>query len=112
MQQRELFEHVRNQDARREAIAAAGRTGSPTQPIPVKSGQRLENIQASPDGRYLTFRVRDPATDRPNTQYIDYVHESGYSAVGTHEPRPVSHETWLPWASSVSTQRYRPIPYM
>ncbi len=94
VQQRELFEHVRNQDARREAIAAAGRTGSPTQPIPVKSGQRLENIQASPDGRYLTFRVRDPATDRPNTQYIDYVHESGYSAVRnarakTGEPRDV-----------------------
>jgi dipeptidyl aminopeptidase/acylaminoacyl peptidase len=85
-QQRELFEHLRQLDDRRERVAALERaeTGRP-QPIPVAAAARIDDLQLSPDGRYLTFRERTPNRRRPPTRYIDYVDESGYSRV--HEAR-------------------------
>jgi len=84
-EQRALFEHVREQERRRDvAAAAAARVGIP-QAIPVPASARLEQITLSPDGRFLTFRVRTPATDRPETQYVDYLDPSGYSRV--HDAR-------------------------
>lgn len=85
-QQRELFEHVRRQDDRRERVAARerARAGHP-QSIPVAASTRIDDLRLTPDGRYLTFRARTPDRRRPRTEYIDYVDESGYSRV--HEAR-------------------------
>jgi hypothetical protein len=80
-QQRELFEHVRRQQERREQVEALRRTaGQPgPQPIPVDASVTVDAIQLSPDGRFVTFRARTPGEGRPTTQYVDYVDETGYS---------------------------------
>ncbi len=84
-EQRTLFDFVRDR-ARREGVAAAATAarGEP-QPIPLPANVRAEQITLSPDGRYLTFRAHTPATDRPETQYVDYLDPSGYTRV--HDAR-------------------------
>jgi len=85
-QQRELFEHIRRLDDRRERGAALDRAApNLPQSLPVETSARIDDIQLTPDGRYLTFRARTPDRRRPRTQYVDYVDESGYSRV--HEAR-------------------------
>ena len=88
-QQLELFEHLRREADRRNSVdvrrrAAAIRT---PQSIPVSSNTTIDEIQLSPDGRFVTFRARAPNTRRPRTQYVDYVHASGYSRVGSARPK-------------------------
>lgn len=87
-QQRDLFQHVRNQDDLRDQSEVMNRSALPHRPqaIPVASASSVDNIQLSPDGAYLTFRVRNRDRQRPPTQYVDYVDESGYSQV--HDARP------------------------
>jgi dipeptidyl aminopeptidase/acylaminoacyl peptidase len=85
-QQRELFPSVVRADSDRVARAALGRTRFDLpQPIPVASGTRIDRIQLSPDGRFVTFRALTPDPRRPLTKYVDYLDQSGYSAV--HEAR-------------------------
>ena len=86
-QQRELFQHIRTRDDLRDRADVINRSALPLrpQPIPVSSAAVVDNIQLSPDGAYLTFRVRNRDRQRPPTQYIDYVDESGYSRV--HDAR-------------------------
>jgi dipeptidyl aminopeptidase/acylaminoacyl peptidase len=84
-EQRALFEHVREQERRREVAAAAAADRGEPQAIPVPASVRLEQITLSPDGRVVTFRARTPASDRPETQYVDYLDPSGYSRV--HDAR-------------------------
>ncbi|MDH3732024.1 MAG: prolyl oligopeptidase family serine peptidase [Gemmatimonadota bacterium] len=93
-QQRDLFAHIRDRDQRREAVAEALRQGVVTQAIPLPADQRVDDIMLSPDGRYVTFRSRTRATNRPPTEYVDYVDESGYATVRsarakTGEPRDI-----------------------
>lgn len=85
-QQRELFEHIRRLDDRRARVAALERAAaSRPQAIPIAASARIDDLQLSPDGRYLTFRERTPNLRRTPTRYIDYIDESGYSRV--HEAR-------------------------
>jgi dipeptidyl aminopeptidase/acylaminoacyl peptidase len=84
-QQQTLFRYTRDQEAREAAVAAARRETAAAQELPVPAADRVDNIMLSPDGRFLTFRARTPATNRPATEYIDYVDASGYSTV--HEAR-------------------------
>lgn len=70
----QLREKLRQATAR-GAIARAGRP----MPIPAPSGSRVENIQLTPDGEMVTFRLRTIASNRPPTRYMDFVDPSGYS---------------------------------
>lgn len=47
--------------------------------IPAPPGTRVEQIQLTPDGTTLTFRLRTVAANRPRTRYMDYVDPSGYA---------------------------------
>ena len=82
-EQRALLQHLRRQDQRQARAEAAGRLTNPAlpQPLPVLATETIDQIQLSPDGRYVTFRARKRAANRPPTQYIDYVDASGYSRV-------------------------------
>ena len=81
-QQRDLFPSVRQADRDRDRLAALARR-RPDRPdaIPVPSGTRIDQIDLSPDGRFLTFRATTPDPRRPPTKYLDYANESGYSKV-------------------------------
>jgi dipeptidyl aminopeptidase/acylaminoacyl peptidase len=70
----QLREKLR-QGAARNALGRASRP----MPIPAPTGSRVEEIQLSPDGLHLTFRLRTIASNRPPTRYMDYVDASGYS---------------------------------
>lgn len=95
-QQRELFPRIREEDRRRRERGALERAGADRpQAIPVPTGTTIDQLQQSPDGRFVTFRAttRDPR--RPPTKYVDYVDESGYSRVRdarskVGEPRDVA----------------------
>ena len=85
-QQRILFPSIVRADSDRAARAALNRRRFDLpQSIPVPTGTRIEAIQLSPDGRFLTFRARTPDPRRPPTKYLDYADQSGYSAV--HDAR-------------------------
>ena len=81
-QQLELSARVRERARLRDLRGQIDR-GQPRRPqgIPVPTGSRLEEIQLTPDGRFFTFRVRTPASNRPLTKYIDYADASGYAKV-------------------------------
>jgi dipeptidyl aminopeptidase/acylaminoacyl peptidase len=49
--------------------------------VPVPTGSRITHLQLSPDGRFLTVRVRATAANRAPTKYLDYLDPSGYSRV-------------------------------
>jgi len=85
-QQRELFPSITRADSIARANAAIGRTRFDLpQSIPVPTGTRIDDIQLSPDGRFVTFRALTSDSRRPPTKYIDYVDQSGYATV--HEAR-------------------------
>ena len=85
-QQRELLPSIVRADSTGRARAALGRARFDTpQSIPVPAGTRVDRIQLSPDGRFVTFRALTPDARRPPTRYVDYVDQSGYTTV--HEAR-------------------------
>ncbi len=88
-QQLDLIDHVRIETERRNAAAARIRhaDANAAQPLTVNSGVSIDNIQLSPDGRFLTFRARTDASPQPRTDYIDYVDESGYATVRRARPK-------------------------
>lgn len=88
-EQLRLFDRLRDDAARREAEAARERLGPshPPQAIPVAEGDRIESLKLSPDGRWLTFRVRTPAPESTATEYMDYVTESGYAEARRARPK-------------------------
>ena len=79
-QQLELFDAIRDRAARARAAAetSARRDPSGPQVVPVAEG-RVEDIQASPDGRFLTIRTVTTNRRRPPTLYMDYATASGYA---------------------------------
>jgi dipeptidyl aminopeptidase/acylaminoacyl peptidase len=84
--QRELFPSITRADSTARARATLGRARFDTpQTMPVSAGTRVDRIQLSPDGRFVTFRALTPDSRRPPTRYIDYVDQSGYATV--HEAR-------------------------
>ena len=85
-EQRQLFPSVVRADSNELARAALNRSGpGRPQSIPVPAGSSVDDIQLSPDGRYLTFRARTPDSRRPPTRFVDYVDQSGYATV--HDAR-------------------------
>ncbi len=88
-QQQDLFDHIRTQrNIRNRTLASERNAGGPaTQAIPVPAGVRLDQIQVSPDGAWVTFRATTPNSKRPATAYLDYVSETGYSDVGSARPK-------------------------
>ncbi len=82
-QQREVFAHVRarEREARERAALSRSSDRAVPQALPVPAAAELDQIQLSPDGRFVTFRARTPDTRRPPTQYVDYVDPSGYASV-------------------------------
>ena len=79
-QQRQLFERTRERARQRDLRAQLDRTRTARPfPIPVAAGARLEDVFLSPDGRFVTVRVRTPAANRPPTRYMDYLDASGYA---------------------------------
>lgn len=87
-QQRQLFEHIRREEDRRQRRQELELTepGRP-QALPVAARARVDGIQLSPDGRYVTFRARTPDPKRRTTRYLDYVDESGYADVQEARPK-------------------------
>ena len=79
-QQLDLFDAIRNRAAvaRTAASTAARRDPIAPQTIPITEGS-VEDIQASPDGRFLTVGTVTTDRRRPPTLYMDYTTASGYA---------------------------------
>lgn len=88
-EQLRLFDHLRTRQEQNQAAAARERIEPPgaPQPVPIREGDLLEELRRSPDGRWLTFRVRTPAREREQTEYMDYVTESGYAEALPARPK-------------------------
>ena len=79
-QQQELFDVIRDRTraARAAAERDARRDPSAPQVVPIASGV-VEELQLSPDGRFLTVRTTVADTRRPPTLYMDFTTPSGYA---------------------------------
>lgn len=79
-QQLEIFDAIRDRAAaaRAAAMTAARRDPGAPQVIPIAEG-RVEDVQASPDGRFLTVRTVTADRRRPPTLYMDFATASGYA---------------------------------
>lgn len=87
-QQLELFERFRKDKQDRENLANYKAAIDPlgAQIIPVGDGEVLEDIQLTPDGRHVTFRVRTPNEEDHPTHYMGYATASGEATA--YEARP------------------------
>ncbi|MFN0179545.1 MAG: S9 family peptidase [Gemmatimonadales bacterium] len=87
-QQAELFPSLAEADRRRavRAGAAQAAAGHPRF-IPIPKGTTIDQIQRSPDGRFITFRATTPDPRRPPTKYLAFVTASGYSEVRDARPK-------------------------
>ncbi|HSG48433.1 MAG TPA: prolyl oligopeptidase family serine peptidase [Longimicrobiales bacterium] len=80
-QQVELFEHIRRQQAREEEEEAreeAVRESAP-EPLYIPQGERLGQLEPSPDGSHVLVSAFSQARDARQTMVPDWVTESGYT---------------------------------
>lgn len=78
-QQMELFDIFRERKAERELHEARNKELQPKRPYEYYYGdQNMFGIQASPDLKFVTFRLSKSARDK-NTEVPNYVTESGYT---------------------------------
>lgn len=78
-QQLELIEFVRERKRDREIADSVRRARGPAAPqaIPVENGAAAQDLELSPDGRYISFRwEKEPSGDN-RTYYLEYVNETG-----------------------------------
>jgi len=98
-EQRRVFDFVRDRERREGVAEAAAAARGEAQAIPLPAAVLAEQITLSPDGRWVTFRARTPATDRPRTEYVDYLDPSGYTRV--HDARGKAGEPRDRWRLGV-----------
>ena len=81
-QQLELFDVMREREARRQAELQRDAKRDPLAPqaIPISDGV-VEDAQLSPDGRFVTIRTVTTDPRRLPTRYVDYTTASGYAEV-------------------------------
>ena len=76
--QLEHFDILQLRKAQREAREMRSEQMEVKRPSPIYlKGRRLSQIQVSPDGRFITYRLTTPADDN-GTKVTDYVTENGY----------------------------------
>lgn len=79
-QQLELLEVIRDKKTNTDAATAFNKLHEPK---PLRSlylgDKRLQSVQISPDGRFVTYRLYKPATDARNTIVPDFVTASGFT---------------------------------
>lgn len=86
-QERQLIDYV-DQKKRKDSLRAVHRQkGRDTEPRPYYYGyDRPENMMISPDGRFITFRLRNQPNESESTNVPDYIRSSGYAT--TRQARP------------------------
>ncbi|MBK7869358.1 MAG: S9 family peptidase [Saprospiraceae bacterium] len=78
-QQMELFDILRERKAERELQQARNKELQPKRPYEYYYGDKnMSSIQASPDLKFITFRLTKNAPDKP-TDVPNYVSESGFT---------------------------------
>jgi len=88
-QQLELIETVAKRERDRAIADSVARVIRSQQPqvIPVQNGARAVNLNASPDGRFITFQwVKEPSGDQ-GTSYMEFVNEEGEAVERRARPK-------------------------
>jgi len=80
-QQREIFSTRRARDDRRRTQDEQSRAEAGIQAIPLAAGWVVDDVQLSPDERYVVFRAHKPSKDHVQTRYADYTAASGYTEI-------------------------------
>ncbi len=80
-QQKELFEHIRVAEARKEREEARREAREATRPDPIHIGrdERVMGLAVEPGGRFAILRVGKQADDARQTLVPDFVTASGYT---------------------------------
>ncbi|MFN6085443.1 MAG: hypothetical protein ACK476_11015, partial [Fluviicola sp.] len=76
-QQRELFDYIRQQEAKKEWNEKR-RVKESMSPIYYKKGEYLDNVAVSADGRFITFRLYTDA-GQPETNFEAHITADGYT---------------------------------
>lgn len=77
-QEKELIEAVRERAARREEEDARRKRENPRKPFQLQARQTVASLQLSPDEKFVTAAVVEPAANARNTIVPSYVTESAY----------------------------------
>lgn len=75
----QVLKERKHKKEQRDAFAALNKEVDTLKDI-VIGEKRLQNIQISPDGRYVTYRLYQPPANSKNTIVPEYVTESGFTA--------------------------------
>ena len=80
-QQRELFEHIRRDEAREERREKEREAREADEPetVYLESGERVQGLQSTRDGEYVLLRLAKRATGATQTIVPDWVTEDGYT---------------------------------
>jgi dipeptidyl aminopeptidase/acylaminoacyl peptidase len=78
-EERGLLDAVRERAEQREEQDKRRKEREKRKPFNVPGGQNVINLNLSPDGKYVTATVSEPATGSKNTIVPNYVTESGYT---------------------------------
>lgn len=80
-QQRELFEHVRRTEARKEHLDSLRKAREAEEPSPLylKRGERVQALRPTRDGRYVLVSTFIPATGAKRTAIPEWITEDGYT---------------------------------
>jgi dipeptidyl aminopeptidase/acylaminoacyl peptidase len=78
-EERGLLDAVRERAEQREEQDKRRKEREKRKPFNIPTGQNVMNLNLSPDGKYVTATVSEPATGAKNTIVPNYVTESGYT---------------------------------
>jgi hypothetical protein len=78
-EEKDLIEAVRERAARREEEEARRKQENPRKPFQLQARQNVTSLELSPDEKFVTAAVIEPAANAKNTIVPSYVTESAYT---------------------------------
>lgn len=85
-QEYELFKVIRDQEESREFRGEKRDRFSKSIPVIYTNGKRYSNVQVSPDGNYIFYRIDDYPND-PDTEVPHYIAEDGQTYIQKARPK-------------------------
>jgi len=78
-EEKDLFDAIRQRAQEREELEAKRKREHPRKPFTLQAGQTIAVLRLTPDEKYVTASIREPATGAKRTVVPSFVTESGYT---------------------------------
>jgi dipeptidyl aminopeptidase/acylaminoacyl peptidase len=78
-EEKNLFDAIRQRAQEREELEAKRKREHPRKPFTLQTGQTVAALRLTPDEKYVTASIHEPATGAKRTVVPNFVTESGYT---------------------------------